>query len=113
MKTNVGIVLMEIYTTTVTFKKILLYAFGSFLLMVLIVSFFIGRAQPISFYRFTSFTYAAMLCFCLILFSIVLENRRFSILFVSLLLFSILFSTNRNYLEAITSKNAHLVDEHA
>ncbi len=40
---------------------------GSFLMMIAFLLLFVGRDQPISLYRFTSFTYAPMLCFCLLL----------------------------------------------
>lgn len=52
-----------------------LYACGGFLLIVVLFAMFIGRDQSISFYRFTSFTYAPMLCLCLLLLSPVLQHR--------------------------------------
>ncbi len=47
---------------------------------VIIFSLEIGRDQPVSYYRYTSFMYAPMLCFCLLLVSPLLDVvwRRFS-----------------------------------
>lgn len=47
--------------------KTAVFVFGSFLLMVIILSILIGRDEHISYYRFTTFTYAPVLCFSLLL----------------------------------------------
>jgi hypothetical protein len=46
-----------------------LLACGSFLIIVMLLSFVVGREQSVSFFRFTTFSYAPMLCICLLLFS--------------------------------------------
>lgn len=56
--------------------KTAILACGSFLLLIAGLSLFIGRDQPISFYRFTSFTYAPMLCLCLLILSPSLKNAK-------------------------------------
>ncbi len=53
-----------------------LFACGGFLLLIFCLSLFIGRDQPVSFYRFTSFTYAPTLCFCLLLISTFLSDHK-------------------------------------
>jgi len=40
---------------------------GLFLCVTILISLKIGRDQPISYYRFTTFAYAPMLCFCFLL----------------------------------------------
>jgi hypothetical protein len=46
-----------------------------FLLVVLLLSVILGRAEPISFYRFTTFTYAPTLCLTLLLFAVLIRSR--------------------------------------
>lgn len=70
--------------------SISLYAFSTFIILVIVFSFILGRVQSISFYRFTSFTYAPMLCLSLILISQI-RNRIFSAL---LLICAFLISLN-------------------
>lgn len=65
-----------------------LYPLCVFLLLIVSLSLIIGRDQPISFYRFTTFTYAPMMCFCLLLLSAVLRNWRSGILLIIILGFS-------------------------
>jgi hypothetical protein len=55
---------------------------GGFLILVLVVSLFIGRDQHTSYYRFTIFSYAPMLCFCLLLLSSGLQKTKFAMLFL-------------------------------
>lgn len=56
--------------------RMALYACGGFLLLIACLSFIIGRDQPTSFYRFTSFTYAPALSFCLLLLAVFLSDRK-------------------------------------
>ncbi|MCR9191786.1 MAG: hypothetical protein NXI01_03915 [Gammaproteobacteria bacterium] len=60
---------------TMKFDKSSLYACGGFLFVVIIIAIFIGRDQSISFYRMSTFTYAPMLCVCLLLLDAALKNR--------------------------------------
>jgi hypothetical protein len=62
--------------------KISLLACGGFLLLILLVSILVGRDQPVSYYRFTSFTYAPMLCVCLLVLSSALFNSTTKYVFV-------------------------------
>ena len=52
-----------------------MYPILFFLLIVLLLSIVFGRAEPISFYRFTTFSYAPMLCFSLLLLATALRTR--------------------------------------
>ena len=76
----IGVISLQNKLRLNTFKasqaKLTLFACGAFLFMVLCLSFVIGRDQPVSYYRFTSFTYAPLLCFCFVLLGMFLEERR-------------------------------------
>jgi len=76
--------------------KIALVFCGGFLFLIFCLSFFIGRDQPVSFYRFTSFTYAPTLCCCLLLLSLFLSDHRKWSLFILALGFLAAFSTIKN-----------------
>jgi len=58
--------LLAWYKST-TLERVAPRVFGSFLLCIALLSIIVGRDQPVSYYRFTTFTYAPMLCFCLLL----------------------------------------------
>lgn len=61
-----------------------LFALGSFIALIGSLSLVVGRDQPISFYRFTSFSYAPTLCFCLVLLSAVTRRRLQQLMAVAL-----------------------------
>lgn len=76
--------------------KIVLYTLGGFLILIACLSLFIGRDQPVSFYRFTSFTYAPALCFCLLLLATLLTDHKKWSLFILALGFLAAFSITGN-----------------
>lgn len=60
--------------STSLLKNAALFAFGGFIVLIAFLSIFIGRDQPISFYRYTSFCYAPTLCFCLLFLSVIMRK---------------------------------------
>jgi len=64
--------------------KTAIYACGGFLMLVLLLSLSIGRDQHFSYYRYTIFSYAPMLCFCLLILSAGLRQTKFATLFLVL-----------------------------
>lgn len=58
--------------------KTTLYTCGGFLTLVLLLSLVIGRDQAFSYYRFTIFSYAPMLCFSLLLIAAGLHQTKFA-----------------------------------
>ncbi len=64
-------------TRQALFKKMdktALIVMGGFIAFTLLASIFVGRDQPVSYYRFTTFTYAPTLCFCLLLIAPLLKR---------------------------------------
>ena len=89
----------------------IIFAFGGFLMLAAVLTSFLGREQPISFYRFTSFTYAPMLCFCLILLAAFLRNKITGSIFIVVLCATYfwIFNKNSNNFNAVVSDKIQLI----
>lgn len=91
-----------------TIDKTSLYACGGFLLQIALLAFIIGREQSVSFYRFTSFTYAPMLCFCLLLLSPVLHHRTASVIGMIIIFLAMLINNfNGGNLGRVLNNSLH------
>jgi hypothetical protein len=74
-----------------------------------VLALFIGRDQPLSFYRFTTFAYAPMLCFCLLMFSATLRTRLMRVTALLLVLTTVGFVTAKNQINALWDNQRHIL----
>lgn len=66
------------------------------IIAIVLLSFVIGRDQPISFYRFTSFAYAPMLCFCLLLLTPLFDYKIMRLAAIVLTIFIVRFMNSHD-----------------
>jgi hypothetical protein len=70
------------------------------LISISVLALFIGRDQPVSFYRFTTFAYAPMLCLCLLLFSATSRTKWMRVTALVLVLMTVGLVTAKNQINA-------------